>query len=374
VKPFRSLASHLLLPLAFAVVFLLVLEGGVRVMGRWRGGAWPLTRAEEGAAFSRHLRGALQRHPYLVIAGIPGGGLEIPGHSVRMNSRGYRGPEIRMPKPAGRYRVVCTGGSTTFDVRSPDDEKTWPSRLGARLVASDGDVVNAGVSGWTTLESLISLEARDIDLEPDLVVVYAGVNDAQPAGFSPFARDYSHGHGEILARVVGVEDTPIPFVSHSLLIQSLGDALRQGPAKVHAMPWKTAGNRAADIPDEAAAVFERNLRSTIAVARAAGARTLVIAQSVRLRKGYEAADREYYESWTPGLTFEGAGRALARYNEVGRRLGQEGAAFFLDPFASGAFTDADFADSVHFSVSGSDRFAGLLAAYLETPEGPRKSR
>jgi hypothetical protein len=100
----------------------------------------------------------------------------------------------------------------------------------------------------------------------------------------------------------------------------------------------------------------------------------VVAQSVRLRKGSEAADREYYESWTPGLTFEGAQRAIARYNEVGRRLGKEGAAFFLDPFASGSFTDADFADSVHFSDAGSERFAAALAAYLESPEGPRKSR
>lgn len=374
MKSLRALASHLLFPLAFAAAFFLVLEGGARAIGRWRGGAWPLTRAEEGAVFSHRLRGALERHPYLVIAGVPGGGLEIPGHSVRMNSRGYRGPEIQMPKPLGRYRVVCTGGSTTFDVRSPDDAHTWPELLGGRLEASGGDVVNAGLSGWTSLESLISLEIRDIDLAPDLVVVYAGVNDAQPAGFSPFARDYSHGHAEILARVVGVENAPVSLAAHSLLIQSLGDALRHGPAQVHAAPWQAAGARAHDVPDEAIAVFERNLRSTIAVARAGGARTLILAQSVRLRKGFEAADREYYESWTPGLTFEGAQRALARYNEVGRRLGAEGAAYFLDPFASGVFTDADFADSVHFSAAGSDRFAGILAAYLESPEGPRRSR
>jgi lysophospholipase L1-like esterase len=35
---------------------------------------------------------------------------------------------------------------------------------------------------------------------------------------------------------------------------------------------------------------------------------------------------------------------------------------FLDPFASDDFTDADFGDPMHFSDSGSDRFARMVAA------------
>ncbi len=371
MKLLRTLAANVLVSAALAAGFFLLLEGGCRAARRVTSGVWPATRAEERAAFSRHVRGALARHPYLVIAGLPGGGLDLPGISVRMNAHGYRGSDVPTPKPAGRYRVVCTGGSTTLDVRARDDAHTWPARLGARLAAEDVDVVNAGISGWTTVESLISLAIRDIDLAPDLVVVYAGVNDAQPAGFSPFARDYSRGHAEILARTVGVEPPPFSISSRSFLIQTLGDALRGGPRRevVHEAAWKGTGARASDVPDEAVAVFERNLRTTIAIARSGGARTLLVAQSVRLRRGFEAADREYYESWTPGLTFAGAERALARYNTVSRGLADGDGVFFLDPFASGAFVDADFADPVHFSEAGGDRFAGVLAAFLAKPGG-----
>ena len=61
---------------------------------------------------------------------------------------------------------------------------------------------------------------------------------------------------------------------------------------------------------------------------------------------------------------------MRRYNAAARQLADEGVASFFDPFASGGFTDADFADPVHFSPAGSDRFARLLAAEVE--QAPRR--
>jgi len=137
--------------------------------------------------------------------------------------------------------------------------------------------------------------------------------------------------------------------------------------------WK-GGPKRDDIPPEAVAVYERNLRSTIAVAASAGARTLLVAQSARLRAGHEASDRVWLEGWTPGLTPKGYLAGLERYNAVARKLGNEGIALFLDPFAGGSFGDADFQDPVHFSPTGSALFAKTLAAYVDAPSGPRGSR
>jgi lysophospholipase L1-like esterase len=134
------------------------------------------------------------------------------------------------------------------------------------------------------------------------------------------------------------------------------------------------GPKRDDIPAEAVAVYERNLRSTIAVAASGGARTLLVAQTARLRAGREASDRAWLEGWTPGLTPTGYLAGLARYNAVARRLGDEGIALFLDPFAGEAFTDAHFQDPVHFSPAGSELFAKTLAAYVDAPGGPRGAR
>lgn len=365
----RALASNVLVPLAIAVALLLLLEGGFRLAGRLASGAWPVTAQEKDTEFVRRLGQAYRRHPFLSVAARPGAVIRIPGHVARFNSLGLRGPEVEMPKPPGRFRVVCEGGSTTFDLLAADDAAAWPALLGA-LLGPGADVVNGGFPGWTSVQSLVALELRDVDLSPDLVVVFSGINDLQPAGHVPFVRDYSVGHGEILPRVLGADPPALPLVARSVFVEWLRVRLGRKKAGVDergyapAWEWK-GGARRPRMPEEAVAVFARNLRSTAAVARAFGARTLLVAQTARVRAGHESFDRTFLESWTPGLDADGYLDGVARYNAAARALAAEGVALFVDPFADGAFTDADFEDPVHFSAAGSRRFAARLALQID---------
>jgi lysophospholipase L1-like esterase len=379
VKLLRGLALNLLLPLALAGALFLLLEGGCRAALRLKTGEWPETQVSAYTRFVEKIGRAYRPHPVLIVAGRPNAVLEAAGHVVHFNARGQRVTSVRdvpVPKPAGTYRILCEGGSTTFDLLSADDAGTWPARLGT-LLCPGADVVNGGFPGWTSLESLLSLATRDLDLEPDLVVVYSGVNDLQPAGHVPFAADYSEGHAEILPRVTGVAPVPVRFVSRLVFLEWLRGRLRTGSEREAAAEgyapsyaWK-GGPKRDDIPAEAVAVYERNLRSTIAVAASRGARTLLVAQAARLRAGHEAADRAWLEGWTPGLSPKGYLAGLARYNAVARKLGEEGIALFLDPFAGDAFGDAQFLDPVHFSAAGSALFAKTLADAIDAPGGPR---
>src|SRR5258706_10099151 len=364
----RPSAANTRVPSATALTRLGLLEVGCRAALRVKTGAWPLTRAEEYRRFVEKVGSAYERHPYLVVAGRPNAVLRVPGHEVRLNARGQRGAMPAMPKPKGRFRVVCEGGSTTLDLLAPDDAHTWPQRLGELLAPHDADVVNAGFAGWTSVESLVSLELKDVDTEPDLVVVFSGANDLQPAGHVPFARDYALGHGEILPRVLGVAPIPLTLASRSLLAEKVLDLVSPGAARAegYAPAWDWSGGaRKGDIPQAAVDVFARNLRSTIGVARAHGAGTLLVAQTVVARKGKEKADDEWLESWTPGLTPTGYKRGLARYDAAAKHVAESAGAFFLDPFAGGSFGDEDFADPLHFSSAGSERFARLLASWIE---------
>lgn len=380
MKLAKTLAANLLAPLGIAVLLFFVLECGCRVALRVKTGSWPETRVEAYTKFVEKIGKAFRPHPLLVVAARPDATLEAAGKTVHFNARGQRATNVRdlpMPKPAGVFRIVCEGGSTTLDILSPDDASTWPARLGA-LLAPRADVANAGFTGWTSLESLVSLAIRDVDLAPDLVVVLSGVNDLQPAGHDPFTPDYSLGHLELLPRVTGVAPVPVRLVSRSVLLEfALGRLRPQGGGSgegfTPSYEWK-GGPKRDDIPDAAVAVYERNLRSTAAVARAHGAATLFVAQSVRLRKGREAEDGAWIAAWTPGLTTKGYLAGLARYNAVAKKLSDEGAALFFDPEAGGAFPDAAFADPVHFSPEGSDLFARAVAAFLTSPAGPLAPR
>ena len=97
----------------------------------------------------------------------------------RHNSLGYRGEDLPQPKPAGEFWIACLGESTTYTSAVDDYRLSYPAQLERSLIEQGYRVrvINAGVGGWSTWESLINLEFRVLDLEPDLIIVYHGMND-----------------------------------------------------------------------------------------------------------------------------------------------------------------------------------------------------
>ena len=99
----------------------------------------------------------------------------------RHNDLGYRGEAFPERKPLGEYRIVCLGGSTTYTSFVRDAGRAYPALLQEELRARGYDqvrVVNAGVPGYSTYETLLNYLFRVADLQPDLLLVYHGINDA----------------------------------------------------------------------------------------------------------------------------------------------------------------------------------------------------
>ncbi|MFX0200576.1 MAG: SGNH/GDSL hydrolase family protein [Candidatus Hodarchaeota archaeon] len=98
----------------------------------------------------------------------------------RHNSLGFRGDEIDMPKPRDEFRIVCMGGSTTYDGQIEDYKLSFTSLLEAKLKSKGYGkvkVINAAAGGWSSWELLINFELRILDLEPDMIILYTGHND-----------------------------------------------------------------------------------------------------------------------------------------------------------------------------------------------------
>ena len=125
-----------------------------------------------------------------VEAGLPG----LSGnHSFTTNNMGFRGDSLLDPKPPREFRIFMVGGSTTecFYLDDKDDM----SRVVERKLSSavpPGVVVrvyNGGLSGAASDDHVATISQRIVHLEPDLVVVFCGINDLLR---SIYHYDYRH--------------------------------------------------------------------------------------------------------------------------------------------------------------------------------------
>jgi lysophospholipase L1-like esterase len=104
---------------------------------------------------------------------------------VSINAFGFRGPNPRtVDKPPGMIRVIVQGGSTTEDY-FVEDGRTWPEqlqdKLNARLKTDRIEVINMGTSGYTAENCVKDLKLNGLQLNPDVVIAYHGVNDFRKA-------------------------------------------------------------------------------------------------------------------------------------------------------------------------------------------------
>jgi lysophospholipase L1-like esterase len=126
-----------------------------------------------------------------VIAGDPdvdyrlrpnaSGHMSSPEYSadIRINSLGFRGPEISPAKKPGVVRVLFLGDSFTFGHGLRENE-TLPFAVGERLereYPGKFEVVNGGVYGYSTADELNLFAKYGVALKPDIVVTLFMMND-----------------------------------------------------------------------------------------------------------------------------------------------------------------------------------------------------
>ena len=113
---------------------------------------------------------------------------------VTINARGFRGKDFELTKKPGVIRVVTLGASSTFGFRNRDVE-TYPFYMEEMLnealpnINAQQDrfcdkairafeVINLGIPHLRTEQIYALFINEALDLEPDFVTFYEGINDA----------------------------------------------------------------------------------------------------------------------------------------------------------------------------------------------------
>ena len=98
------------------------------------------------------------------------------------NSFGFKSPEFNVIKNDSTYRIIVLGGSSAYG--NFDNDKIWSHFLSYYLNKSmnkvgenNYEVINTGVPGYNTFNSLGLLFSKIIDLDPDLIILYQLWND-----------------------------------------------------------------------------------------------------------------------------------------------------------------------------------------------------
>lgn len=281
------------------------------------------------------------------------------GPPVTVNHRGFRGPEIVIPKPADTCRIIFFGGSHVFDF----DGNNWPKLVEDSLLrmGKKVDVVNAGVPGHRTADSLGKLLTDLWLLEPDVVVVCHAWNDIKyfstlepnvayrdwinPPGrdwrIHPYGIDwlcgwsalYRTGRGRLIQMLIGEE----------------GSNLRPPTGKIGSLGIRQ---------------FKLNLQSTCDIADNLGADVVLCKQARLPTKESSDSDKKRIKYGYVGLPHDELVRAFAECDRVVDEVAREKQCRTIDMNEPLSGRSELFKDHIHFSPKGSQSAAETVATEL----------
>jgi lysophospholipase L1-like esterase len=329
---------------------------------------------------------------YAVVTEVEPG---LPGlsgsHRFTTNQMGFRGDSLPDPKPPGEFRVFLVGGSTT-ECFYLDDEQDLARVLQRELaaMAPAGSVVrvyNAGLSGAASDDHVATISQRIVHLEPDLVVVFCGINDLSR---SIYHYDYRHYIDYRPAyRKPWFKRWPMKLqITRRLAL--LKQRVQPDPRQLQEQrPLATnyAGliglERSAPVTDEAPRTDPRsyatNLRTIAGIAKANGFQLVFMTQQTTWNSSVDPDAKKYhwmrYRAPAPeradhdaatGVTYreDRMDAAMERLNDTMRAVAARDSVPLFDLARSLPKSLRYFYDDCHFNVAGADTTAKLLAGFV----------
>lgn len=250
------------------------------------------------------------------------------------------------------FTVATIGGSTTA---SP-----YPSLLYNHLKQQQPDqdirIINAGVSAWTSAESLINLSLRVIDYQPDLLIIYHGHNDVFPSCAPDFKSDYSHWRKsfDMQNTIPTTFDNFPEILDHSAFYVGLRRLLTDPNAPP---ATKLGGSTKVRVRFDrcdyvGSETFRRNLRTIIGIATVHDIDVLFVSQSAHLQEDTTAFIRRVEE--------------IRHHNDMLQEVAIEFNKPFIDFYA--VWNDEERAtyhtDIIHLTLDGYTILAETIGDYL----------
>ena len=300
-------------------------------------------------------------HPYLVAEPMPNGSyVSKKGIKIENTKFGFRGENFAsLAKKEGIKRILAFGGSSTYGVGVSNDQ-TWPFYLGDDLKGKY-ETINLGVPGYSTAEHLIQTALSMSDFSPDVCIYYVGWNDIRNIHIANLRSDYSDFQGRaqyntLCLGAMRIGDNSIMVKMASILLRKLFFRNFEGSYKIEPNEDKFTPK----VEKRALDIYKRNIRLIIVLAKAQGARVIMVPQVLNYAKLTE--NSQY--GWIPYLDDKDIPAVMSTYNDALRQVcAEEGVDFVKEALEEG-FGKEDFLDQGHFTAQGNKKFADIIAKYI----------
>ncbi|MFN0207448.1 MAG: SGNH/GDSL hydrolase family protein [Planctomycetota bacterium] len=272
---------------------------------------------------------------------------------VQTDSRGFRSPELVMPKPAQTIRMAFLGASTSLCLEATNNQKTWPHLVwqacAEKFKNNNFDYLNSSMTGWGVGDSARDFDARVAACRPDITIIYQASND-----FVRVSRDAARRQG---IDVGNATDEPTGLASFSLAWYLVQKNLLIHNIEKPVQPSESFQLSDADIT----ATFREELKALILNVRNSGSVPVVLTFSHRARG--EQTPREQFEAcqsslfYMPWMTVDGIRRGFDLLNATIRDVAKETNCLLIDDENSIPGDAIHYTDSVHLTDEGCEAMA-----------------
>ena len=297
-------------------------------------------------------------------------GLQIPvpnrdTGAIKIDSRGFRSPELEVPKPPGRVRLAFLGASTTFCAEASSNAATWPSLVADAVRKAHPeasiDFVNAGVAGYLLADIAKNLDYRVKPLAPDVIVIYEAMNDlTHDTRALAIEQGVYAGHSDSEDWLAEIS-LFWHLVEKNVMVRTRTRDAAQASGRLDLDPLRIAPG------------FHARLAELVRAAQKEARFVALATFSQRTRRDQTAREQldacitHFY--YMPYMNVQAVLDGFEAYNREIRAVAAETGAYLIDGEDEIPGDAAHFADSVHFTDAGCRAMEQRVVGRLEKSPG-----
>jgi hypothetical protein len=280
----------------------------------------------------------------------------------RIDSLGFRGPEITMAKPPGIVRIMILGASETFGLYESQD-KEYPAQMQQALDSLYPDrfqVINAASAGMTMPRVTRYYQDYLHKFDPDIVIYYPTPNaylaypppKPETTAYVPIIRQ-NHLSSRLLPKI-------------SILVKQVVPISIQTAAKkimINRQVKKHPPNWVFEHPTpERMQLFRDQINTLITTVRQSGAQLMLMTHAIRLHKVLSADDIPYviaYRKMAPWVGQDCMFEVNESVNDIIRQQAKITGISLIDIDELMPKDGRNFADYGHFTDEGARVMANI---------------